>query len=356
MTSAAHVPGAFNAITDVPGVRVGQHHRVTGDALGAGWATGTTVVDLPGGATAAVDVRGGGPGTRETDLLDPSHTVQKVDAIVLTGGSAFGLAATDGVMDALARAGRGIPMGGPDRTVPIVPAAVIFDLPMGAWTNRPGADFGARALAAATDGEVDQGSVGAGAGARAGALKGGVGTASVVLGDGPGAGYTVGAIVVANPVGAVIDPRTGLPWGVAAELADEFGLQAPGAEQIAALAALAAKSVVLNTTIGVIATDAPLGAPACRRLAVAGHDGLARAIRPAHSPLDGDTLFAVATTDGPVARTEGLPDAMPAELPLLAALTGPAADCVERAVVHAVLAAESVAGVPAYRDVLTADR
>ncbi len=356
MTAATDAPGAHNAITDVPGVRLGHHHRVTDDALGTGWATGTTVVDLPGSATAAVDVRGGGPGTRETDLLDPSHTVQKVDAIVLTGGSAFGLAAADGVMTALADAGRGIPMGGPDKTVPIVPAAVIFDLPMGAWHNRPDADFGARALAAATGGAVAQGSVGAGAGARAGALKGGVGTASVVLGDGPGAGYTVGALVVANPVGAVIDPRTGLPWGASAELAGEFGLEAPDADRIAALASLEAKSAVLNTTIGVVATDAPLSAAACRRLAVAGHDGLARAIRPAHSPLDGDTLFAVATGDGPVDRSEGVPAAMPAELPLLAALSGPAADCVERAIVRAVLAAETVSGVPAYRDVLAGNR
>ncbi|WP_024795430.1 P1 family peptidase [Tomitella biformata] len=350
-------PGPRNAITDVPGILVGHHHRRDADATlgsgetaGSGWATGCTVVRAPGGATAAVDVRGGGPGTRETDLLDPSHTVQKADAILLAGGSAYGLAAADGVMRWLEENGEGIPMGGPGMVVPIVPGAVIFDLPVGGWTQRPDAEFGYRAAAAAGQ-DFAVGSVGAGVGARAGALKGGVGTASLVIESGPAAGHTIGAVVVANPVGSVLDPRTGLPWGLG--LPDEFDLPTPTLDEIAALADLAAKGTVLNTTIGVIATDASLSRAACRRLAVAAHDGLARAIRPAHSPLDGDTIFALATGTGSVARPDGVPGALPAELPLLAALCGPAADCFERAIVHAVLAATTVAGIPAYRDMIT---
>ena len=348
-------PGPRNAITDVPGILVGHHHRVDGDAaLGSGWATGCTVVRAPGGATAAVDVRGGGPGTRETDLLDPAHTVQNADAILLTGGSAYGLAAADGVMRWLEEHGEGIPMGGPGMVVPIVPGAVIFDLPVGGWAQRPDAEFGYQAAEAAAV-DFATGSVGAGTGARAGALKGGVGTASIVIEGGPADGVTLGALVVANPVGSVLDPRTGLPWGAGAQLADEFGLADPTAGQVAALAELAAKGTVLNTTIGVVATDASLSRAACRRLAVAAHDGLARAIRPAHSPLDGDTIFALATGVGGVARPEGVPAAMPAELPLLAALSGPAADCFERAIVHAVLAATTVAGIPAYADLVRGD-
>ena len=183
MTDAGtgHRPGPRNAITDVPGILVGHHHRLDVDATaGSGWATGCTVVRAPGGATAAVDVRGGGPGTRETDLLDPAHTVQKADAILLAGGSAYGLAAADGVMRWLESRGEGIPMGGPGMVVPIVPGAVIFDLPVGGWNQRPDAEFGYLAAEAAAQ-EFATGSVGAGAGARAGALKGGIGTASLVI-------------------------------------------------------------------------------------------------------------------------------------------------------------------------------
>lgn len=353
--TAAPRPGPRNAITDVSGLLVGHHHRLDPDAaLGSGWATGCTVVLVPGGATASVDVRGGGPGTRETDLLDPSHTVQQVDAVLLTGGSAYGLAAADGVMRRLEEQGLGIPMGGPDAVVPIVPAAVIFDLPVGGWRERPDAGFGYRAAQQA--GEVfDSGSVGAGVGARAGSLKGGVGTASALL-DVPGVGaVTVGALVVANPVGKVFDPANGLPWGVSAELDGEFGLRSPDPAEVAAVNGAAAKGTVLNTTIGVVATDAALTKAGCKRLAVAGQDGLARAVRPAHSPLDGDTIFALATgttAPAPDRASSGVPTAFPADLALLDAVCAAAATCVERAIVHAVLAATSVAGIPAYRDVL----
>ncbi|MBJ8342474.1 P1 family peptidase [Antrihabitans sp. YC3-6] len=347
-------PGPHNSITDVVGVLVGHHYRRDADAtLGSGAATGCTVVRVPGGATASVDVRGGGPGTRETDLLDPSNSVQQVNAIVLSAGSAYGLAAADGVMAWCEEHREGIPMGKPDELVPIVPAAVIFDLPVGDWRIRPTAEFGYRAAdAAAVDFET--GSVGAGVGARAGSIKGGVGTASIVIADGPAAGVTVGAIVVANPVGSVFDPRTGLPWGAGSDGADFFGLVAPSAEQLAAANDLGKKDTSLNTTIGVVATDAPLSASACRRLAVAAQDGLARAIRPAHSPLDGDTMFAVATGTFEVAPSAvPIPAAFASELPLTDAICAAVAVAVERAIVGAILTATPVAGIPAYRELLS---
>ncbi len=342
----------LGALTDVAGVLVGHHHQLDADAtLGSGAATGCTVVRVPGGATAAVDVRGGGPGTRETDLLVPSNTVQQVDAILLTGGSAYGLAAADGVMRRLEEHGEGIPMG-EGLVVPIVPAAVIFDLPVGSWGIRPTADFGYAACANAAA-SVARGSVGAGVGARAGALKGGVGTASTVLAGGPADGATVAALVVANPVGSVFDPRTGLPWGTGSDGPEFFGLQTPAAAELAAANALAPKGTTLNTTIGVVATDLPLSAAGCKRLAMAAHDGLARAIRPAHSPLDGDTFFALATGGfTPAESALPIPPAFAAELPLVDAACAAAALVVERAIVDAVLTAVAVAGIPTYREQL----
>ncbi|WP_072687771.1 P1 family peptidase [Rhodococcus marinonascens] len=346
----ATTPGRTNSLVDVAGLRVGHHHELDDDAtFGGGAATGCTVVLAPNGVTAAVDVRGGGPGTRETDLLDPSHSVRCVHAILLTAGSAYGLAAADGVMRWLEEHGHGIPMGTPGQVVPIVPGAVIFDLPVGDWCRRPTAEFGYHAADSASS-NVLSGSVGAGVGARAGALKGGVGTASIVIEDGPARGVTVAALMVANPVGSVFDPSTGLPWGAAAENAAAFGLCRPEPDDLAAANELVAKATVLNTTIGVVATDAPLSKASCRRVAVAGHDGLARAIRPAHSPLDGDTIFALATGSRDIETPAGVPDAFAADLPILMAVCTAAADVVERAIVDAVLAATSVAGIPTYRD------
>ncbi|GAA4481718.1 P1 family peptidase [Rhodococcus olei] len=344
-------PGPRNSLTDVAGLLVGHHQELDADAsLGSGRATGCTVVVAENGATAAVDVRGGGPGTRETDLLDPSHSVQRVNAVLLTGGSAYGLAAADGVMRWLEERGRGIPMDADGHVVPIVPGAVIFDLPVGDWAVRPTPDHGFLAADTA-HAEFKRGSVGAGAGARAGILKGGVGTASTVLGPGPAEGATVGALVVANPVGSVFDPGTGLPWGVGTADAAAWGLRVPDAADLAAARELGSKGTVLNTTIGVVATDAPLSKAACRRVAVAGHDGLARAIRPAHSPLDGDTLFALSTGTHPLpAPAVALPAAFPVDLPALDAVCAAAADVVSRAIVDAILTATAVAGIPGYRD------
>lgn len=355
---AAPTCGPTDSLLDVRGLKVGHWRQLdprvtlaTPDTPGTGDATGCTVVLADPSAVGAVDVRGGGPGTRETDLLDPSHSVQRVDAILLTGGSAYGLAAADGVMRYLEETGRGIPMGAPGAVVPIVPGAVVFDLPVGRWSTRPTADSGYAAAAAATDAHIERGSVGAGTAARAGALKGGIGSASIRIGEGPAAGVTVAALMVANPVGAVFDPATGMPWGVGAARAEELGMSAPTERDLAAARALTDKGTVLNTTIGVVATDAPLSKAACRRVAVAGHDGLARAVRPAHSPLDGDTVFALATGTADV-PTEIATPAFSAELPILAAVCEAAAVAVERAIVDAVLSATSVAGIPTYRDIL----
>ncbi len=310
---------------------------------GTGWACGTTVVLAPPGTVGAVDVRGGAPGSRETELLQVSNSVRHVDAVVLSGGSAFGLAAADGVMGWLEERGRGVAMTG--GTVPIVPAAVIFDLPVGSWANRPTAEFG-YAAADAAGVEFGLGSVGAGVGARAGVLKGGVGTASIVLES----GVTVGAIVVINSAGEVLDTVTGLPW--MAEFAAEFGLGAPPDDQIAGYAALVRQTSPLNTTIAVIATDAALSKSACHRVAVAAQDGLARAIRPVHTPIDGDTVFVLATGAIAVEPSPDTPAAMSPETALTTAVGAAAADCLSRAVLGGVLAAASVAAIPTYRSVL----
>jgi L-aminopeptidase/D-esterase-like protein len=334
----------MSSITDVGGIRVGQHHRLDPDvSLGAGWASGTTVVLTPPGTVGAVDGRGGAPGTRETDLLDPSNSVRHVDAVVLSGGSAFGLAAADGVMTFLEEQGRGVAMEG--GVVPIVPAAVVFDLPVGGWQCRPTAEFGyAAAQSAGT--EVAIGTVGAGTGARVGVLKGGVGTASTMLDS----GVTIGALVVVNAAGDAVNPATGLPWQ--ADQIEEFGLVPPPADQIAAYADQHIEFSPLNTTIAVVATDAALSPAGCRRIAVAAHDGLARTIRPCHTPLDGDTVFALATGAVEVDPDPTTPASMSPEVPLITAVGAAAADCLARAVLVGVLAAESVAGIPSYRDML----
>lgn len=334
----------MSSITDVSGILVGQHHRLDPDVtLGSGWASGTTVVLTPPGTVGAVDGRGGAPGTRETDLLDPMNSVCHVDAIVLSGGSAFGLAAADGVMTFLEGKARGVAMEG--GVVPIVPAAVIFDLPVGGWQCRPTAEFGYAAAESAST-EVAVGTVGAGTGARVGVLKGGVGTASIRLES----GVTVGAIVVVNAAGDVVDTETGLPW--LAYQIEEFGLATPPPEQIAAYAARRAEFSALNTTIAVVATDAALSPAGCRRVAVAAHSGLSRTIRPCHTPLDGDTVFALATGAIEVPPNPLTPASMSPETPLITDVGAAAADCLARAVLVGVLAAESVAGIPSYRDML----
>ncbi len=325
---------AGGTITDVPGITVGHFAR-----LDPGWATGTTVLLVEGGAVGGVDCRGGAPGTRETDLLAPENLVQRVHAVCLSGGSAYGLAAADGVMRLCGERGIGLPVGAArEQVVPIVPAAVLFDLPRSAWGNRPDAEFGYRAAAEATGGAVPQGSVGAGTGAVAGSLKGGLGTASA----GSAAGHTVGALAVTNARGEAVNLATGAPYARDAEWDGEFGLAVPGVPG----SPPSGQATALNTTIGVVATDAALSKAECRRLAGSAHDGLARAVRPAHSIYDGDTVFALATGDR---ELDGPGGATPRAWGLHA-LCAAAAEVFARAVVHGVLAATAAGGVAAYRD------
>lgn len=301
----------------IPGVLVGHHHRVE-----PGWATGTTVVLVPAGAVAAVDGRGGAPGTRETDLLDPANLVQQVHAICLSGGSAYGLAAADGVMRWLSERSIGFQVGAqPHHVVPIVPGAVIFDLPMSDWGNRPDASFGHAACEAASS-EFALGCVGAGAGARAGSLKGGVGFSSAEVGA-----HQIGALAVVNPSGEVVDRASGLPW-----------LPSLGTSPVTLPEPNPAG---LNTTIGVVAVDAELSKAECQRLAMAAQDGLARAVRPAHSMFDGDTVFALATGAVPLAEPRAF---------ALDALCTAAAEMFAEAVVSGVREATTSNGVTAFRD------
>ncbi|MEV1176044.1 P1 family peptidase [Nonomuraea sp. NPDC049784] len=368
-------PGPSNSLVDVAGLRVGHAQRV-----GGGYLTGTTVVLAPpSGAVAGVDVRGAAPGTRETELLDPRNLVSRVHAVVLTGGSAYGLSAACGVVDRLADAGIGYPVAG--GVVPIVPAAVIFDLGRGGTFRAvPDASLGTAAYDAAApfplgtatpDGQVDalpplaagvplgrrkrkgplhggspdgagglsdktaSGSIGAGTGARAGGLAGGVGTASVVLPD----GTTVAALVVANPVGSVLDPRDGTVAGARYGLPGEFDhLQPPRQAELDAWHPENAPS--FNTTIGVVATDLTLTKAQCGKLAAVAHDGLARAIRPAHTMTDGDTIFGLATCARPEPGHDTLQEVLAA-----------GADVFSRAIAHAVLAATGREDAPAYLDV-----
>ncbi|GAA1972707.1 P1 family peptidase [Amycolatopsis minnesotensis] len=325
----------MNAITDVPGVLVGHHQR-----LGDGWASGTTVVLVPGGATGAVDQRGGAPGTRETNLLEPENLVRTVNAVCLSGGSAFGLAAADGVMRWLDERHLGFPIGAlPHEVVPIVPGAVLFDLPRSDWGNRPDASFGYAACEAAGR-EFAKGTVGAGTGAVVGSLKGGIGTASEVVGE-----CTVGAIAAVNASGEAVDFTTGRAFAADHEVAGEFGVTWPDRP-----GSVPSAATDLNTTIGVVAVDAALSKAECRRLAVAAQDGLVRAVRPAHTMFDGDTAFALAT------GARELPDAdapfgVASRAAALSELCSAAARVFTRAMVHGLLSATSAAGVPAYRDV-----
>ncbi len=328
------MPGS---LTDVDGLLVGHHQR-----LGRGWRTGTTAIIAPAGAVAGVDVRGGGPGTRETDLLAPQAMIERIHGICLTGGSAYGLAAADGVMQWLEEQHIGFPvLGGqqPEWVVPIVPAAVIFDLGRGGvFGNRPDAGFGHRAASAARRSPERVGAVGAGTGARAGGLQGGVGSASRRLAD----GTTVAALAVVNAVGQVIDPSTALPWHLG-----DLRLKRPTRAERQALAEHVATVIPpLNTTIGIVATDAALTKAECTKLAAVAHDGLARAIRPAHLMFDGDTIFGLSTERRPL-----LADGAPSRPSALNALLIAAADCFAEACTSAVVnARSSPGGAPSYRD------
>jgi len=306
------------------------------------------VVFVPGGAVAAVDVRGGGPGTRETDALDPRNVVDRIHAVCLTGGSAYGLSAADGVMTFLEARGLGVRVGAAsNEVVPVVPTAVIFDLGRGGqFNNRPDASFGARAAAAARPHRIRRGSVGAGTGAVAGGLQGGVGMASLPI-DLGGRSITVSALAVVNSIGSVIDPITGLPWLPTA------GLRRPSRADRHALAAVVAlPPPSLNTTIGVVCTDAEITRAEAGRMAMSAHDGLARAVRPAHLMMDGDTIFALSTGNMAFATDEPTeqPRAETSRAALLSRLFAVAADVFGAACTDAVVSASTISARLAYRD------
>lgn len=283
-------PGQRNLITDVAGLRVGS-------AADARLLSGVTVLTADRPFVAAVHVMGGAPGTRETNLLSPDRLVQEVDALVLSGGSAFGLAACDGVMAGLAAMGRGFAVG-PAR-VPIVPGAILFDLLNGGdkeWRDNPYPAVGRAALAAAAD-SFALGTAGAGFGATTGRWKGGLGSASAVLAS----GATVGALVAVNALGSATVGDGPQFWAAPWEIGDEFGgLGLPGRFP-ATEEPLPRKRMGEATTIAIVATDAALTQAQAQRMAIAAHDGMARALVPSHTPLDGDLIFAAATGERPLA-------------------------------------------------------
>ncbi|HUO11473.1 MAG TPA: P1 family peptidase [Caulobacteraceae bacterium] len=326
-------PGPRNLITDVAGLRVGQ-------AADVRTRTGVTVVVPDARAVCACDVRGGGPGTRETDALNPETLVDAVDAVVLSGGSVYGLAAADGVTAVLGQRDRGFRLsttpGVPPS--PIVPAAILYDLGNGGakdWGESPPyRALGIAALGQAAE-AFDLGTSGAGYGAMAGGLKGGIGSASVISDD----GYTVGAIAAVNSFGSVVAPGGRTFWAAPYEIGAEFG--GLGAAGLAAApddwgpAKGAASLVRANTTIACVATDAELTVAEARRLAIMAQDGLARAIRPAHAPVDGDVVFALALSARALAGPRHV------ALTRLGAL---AADCLARAIARGVYEATSAPG------------
>ena len=337
MTSPAKSPGTTRAaqsdrratsITDIPGIQVGHY-------TDAAAATGCTVVLCEDGAVGGVDVRGSAPGTRETDLLRPTALVQEVHAVLLSGGSTFGLAAATGVVNYLEAKGVGIQFGG--ATIPIVPAAILFDLGLVQGDIRPTAPDGEAACRNASHTPPAQGSVGAGTGATVGkalgihrAMKGGIGTASVSLDD----GLKVGAIVAVNAIGGVYEAATGR---IIAGPRSEDGSVILDAMQVALSPATDTPQPASNTTIGVVATNAALDKPQANKLASAAQDGIALAVRPAHLMGDGDTMFALATgnTDAPFNMNR-----------LLAAAVQSVSDAIVNAITHA----HSLGGIPSAKD------
>lgn len=322
--------GAMGAITDVPGILVG-HEQKTGD----GWLTGVTVVLPPPGTVGSVDVRGGGPGTHETDALDPTTLVSTVDAVVLTGGSAYGLVSAHGAQRWCEENGRGFAVTG--GVVPIVPAAAIFDLGRGGdFAARPTADMGYAATAAAAAGkdghDVGRGNVGAGTGAMIGRgqFKGGVGTASVTLEN----GVVVGALAVVNALGfPVVPPGNPEPSArsVVPPLDERF--RVPDSPSVDS------DPPALNTTLVVVATNAVLDPAECKRTASAAHAGIARALNPSHTLADGDTVFCLATGDVALDRSSEA-----ARQVSLITLQSAAADVVRLAILDGISASSRTGG------------
>ncbi len=328
-------PGPRNLITDVDGVLVGN----------AEWpsaVSGVTVVIFEPEAIASIDVRGGAPASRDTELLRPENRVEHVDAIVLSGGSVYGLGAGNGVVKWLRARGRGFAV--PPFRMPIVPGAGIFDLTAGGgheiMDGVPYPDLGAQAAAAA-QAEFELGNVGAGLGATAGSLKGGLGSASVQRDD----GLRVGALAVVNSVGATVMGDDGAFWAWPFEVDGEFGGRRPDTSRadrgLSPAGPLADATLGANTTLAIVATNATLSKSTAKRVATMAHDGMAQAIRPVHTPFDGDTIFSVATGTW----TTDMTPVTVSEIGMLAA------DCTARAIARAVYAAEDIGDIRCYRSV-----
>jgi L-aminopeptidase/D-esterase-like protein len=322
--------GRRNLITDVGGIFVGN-------AEDARRRTGVTVIAPDPPCVAGVATHGGAPGTRETDLLDPSCLVSRIDAIVLSGGSVFGLDAAGGVASAIAQQRKGLTIG--DVSVPIVPAAVLFDLRNGGdrdWGMEPPyRDLGIEAIQGAGE-SFALGNAGAGFGARAGRLKGGLGSASWGTRD----GFEIGALAVVNAFGNVLAPNAPHFWAAPLEQQKEFGGRGLPSTAVPELEPEMTKPALpgSNTTLAVVATNAVLTKAEAQRLAIMAQDGLARAIRPVHTPFDGDVVFALGTGARPFTQ--------PTDLFRVGAI---AADCLARAIARAIYAAEDLGDIRAYR-------
>ncbi|MEO9685339.1 MAG: P1 family peptidase [Tateyamaria sp.] len=328
------IPGPQNAITDIAGLKVGHAQD---DTLKSG--VSVLVADHP--FTASVAVQGGAPGTRETDLLAPDKSVAQVDALVLSGGSAYGLDACSGVVAGLRADGRGYRVG--RAIIPLVPGAILFDLLSGGdkdWAENPYPSLGRAAYDTAT-GTTPIGTIGAGTGAMTAMMKGGLGTASLVLDS----GITVAALVAANPMGSVTTPGERHFWAAPFEIDGEFGGLGPdttmGLGRNLESRKLSAMQERANTTIAIVATDAALDKAQCQRVAIAAHDGIARACVPAHSPGDGDLVFSVSTGSIPLTAPSDL-----------GAIGHAAALCLSRAIARGVYAATAAPNdlLPTWRD------
>jgi L-aminopeptidase/D-esterase-like protein len=330
-------PGPRNLITDVAGLSVGQaeDHAIR---------TGVTVLLADSSANAAVDIRGGAPGTRETDALDPVNVVGQVDAIVLSGGSAFGLEAASGVAAFLRANGRGYELAPGVPRVPIVPAAILFDLVNGGnkeWGEEPPYRALGRKAMAAASADFHLGNAGAGLGATAGIYKGGLGSASIALED----GVTVGAIAAANPLGSPLIPGTNIFWAWPLEQNKEFGGRTPQGPlapvDLDLPSDMRGARARAHTTIAIVATDAEISRIDLKRIAIMAADGFARALRPVHTPFDGDVVFALAT------GKKKLAEPGPRAIMRLGSL---AADCLARAIARGVYEAQSLGALKSYRE------
>ncbi|PKQ02879.1 MAG: peptidase T4 [Alphaproteobacteria bacterium HGW-Alphaproteobacteria-12] len=331
--------GPRNHIGDVGGIAVGNAEDIPA-------RTGVTVLLPETRAVAGVDVRGGGPGTRETDALDPVSLVDEVDGVVLSGGSSWGIEAASGVLAWLGVRERGFRAGSSPLVSPIVPAAILFDLANGGdkgWGEEPPYRALGRAACESAATDFALGNAGAGLGAIAGQYKGGLGSASALTES----GLAVGALMVANPFGAVVMPGSGCFWAAPYELDGEFGARG-WPDPLPAFAALdpfaGSKADIApgsNTTIGVVATNADLTPVEARRVAIMAQDGLARAIRPVHTPVDGDTVFVLATG--------GCPLGAEARYRIVTGIGALAADCVARAIARGVHEAASLGNAPSWR-------